>query len=116
VEPTTTPPTLSRRWRICHSRKAGERLGWRYISRVETTIWVQASVNDKTIEVVATAGMVAGDVVGIILDDGTTHWTSVPSLNDADTVVISNTIPAGRYAAVGGKFYTNRWKALANIP
>jgi hypothetical protein len=95
---------------------SGNPSGWQCISRVDTTIRVQANATNVNIEVVATTGMLAADIVGIILDNGTTHWTTVSSVTDADTVVIINAIPAGRYAAVGAKFYTNRWKALANIP
>ena len=57
---------------------------------VKTEIRVAGSASDTTIEVDSTTGMVASDNIGIELDDGTIHWTTVSSVTDSDTVVIAS--------------------------
>lgn len=57
---------------------------------------------------VATAGSIAnGDIVGIMLDDDTTHWTTVSSLSTATFTIAA--IPAGRSVADGARIVFNRW-------
>ena len=70
----------------------------------------EASINVDT-----TANMEAGDVIGIVLDDGTVHWTSIITVTDIAFLVIAAAIPAARYAKVGAAVYTNRWAAMANL-
>jgi hypothetical protein len=54
------------------------------------------------------AGSIAnGDVCGILLDDLTTHWTSVSSLSSATFTIAA--IPAGKAAASGNRIVFNRW-------
>jgi len=61
-------------------------------SYTETAIKVAASDTDTTIDVDSTTGMTAGDNIGIEMDDGTMHWTTVSSVTDSDTVVIASGI------------------------
>jgi hypothetical protein len=57
---------------------------------------------------VAAAGSIANsDICGILLDNGTTHWSSISSLSGS-TFTIS-AIPAGRSAANGARIVFNRW-------
>lgn len=71
----------------------------------ETAIRVAASATDTTIEVDSTSGMTAADVIGIRLNSDTIHWTTVASVTDGDTVVITSGIPAGAAAAVDKEVY-----------
>lgn len=94
---------------------SGAAPGWVCISRVDTAMRVQAAATDTTIEVDSTTGMLASDVIGIILDNGENHWTTIASVVDADTLTITDGIPAGRTADVDAGVYTNRWAAMANL-
>jgi hypothetical protein len=69
----------------------------------ETAIRVAAIGGATTLEVNATAGMSAGNYIGIELDSGAMHWTTIASVTDADTVVISAGLPSG--AAVNRVVY-----------
>ena len=94
---------------------SGAAPGWVCISRVDTAMRVQAAATDTTIEVDSTTGMLASDVIGIILDNGENHWTTIASVVDADTLTITAGIPADRTADVDAGVYTNRWAAMANL-
>ncbi len=96
--------------------------GWKATSRVDTTMRVAAVAGDTILEVVATAGMTAGDVIGVELDDyalnsanriRNIHWTTIASITDGDTLVLTVAIPVGKAAAIGRMIYTNTWTALA---
>ena len=95
--------------------EAGGTPGWSCINRQDTQIRVQANATDTTIEVDSTTGMLAGDVIGIRLDNGIIIHRSISSITDADTLVISSGISAGRYAPVDADVFTNRWTSLATL-
>ena len=61
-------------------------------SHTETAIRVAASDTDTTIECDSTTGMTAADIVGLEMDDGTMHWTTVASVTDSDTFVVDDAI------------------------
>jgi len=57
---------------------------------------------------VASAGSISnGDLCGILLDDLTTHWSTISGLSGS-TFTIS-AIPAGKAAASGNRIVFNRW-------
>jgi hypothetical protein len=57
---------------------------------------------------VTSAGSIANsDLCGILLDDLTTHWTSVSSLSGTTFTIAA--IPAGKAAASGNRIVFNRW-------
>lgn len=68
-----------------------------------TTIRVAEAANETTLEVTTTSGMTASDYIGIILDSGNVHWTTISSVTDTDTVVVASGIPTA--AAAGNKVY-----------
>lgn len=79
-------------------------------SDVTTAIRVQANAGATTIEVDATAGMNTVDSkISIIMDNGQKHWSKIASITDADTLVIADAVPAGRYAPVDAEVKTMRW-------
>lgn len=57
-----------------------------------TTMRVAAVATATTLEVVTTVGMSAGDFIAIVLNDGNLHKTTIASVTDADTVVITTGI------------------------
>lgn len=83
--------------------------GWLCIYSKSMTMRIAGASADTILEVTTTTNILAGDVIGIILDDGTTHWTSITSITDADTLVITAGLPSA--AGIGAVIYTNRWKA-----
>jgi len=59
-----------------------------------TAIKVAASSGATSIDVDSTTGMVATYQIGIELDNSEYHWTTISSVTDSDTVVISTGLPS----------------------
>jgi hypothetical protein len=75
--------------------------------RWETTV-SGALAAAATSVTVTTIGTVAdGDVVGILLEDDTTHWTSVSSLSGSTFTI--DAIPVGASVSDGARIVFNRW-------
>lgn len=68
-----------------------------------TAVKVAISATDTSIDIDATTGISASDVIGIVLDDGTMHWTTVASVTDTDTLVVDDQFPSA--AAVDNAVY-----------
>ena len=69
----------------------------------KTEVKVAASATDTSIDVDDTTNMSASDNIGIVTDDGTIHWTTISSVTDSDTVVISSGLDSA--AAVDNHVY-----------
>ena len=69
----------------------------------DTTMRIAGVTNDTILQVTTTSGMTAGDYIGIELDDATLHKTTIASVTDSDTVVITTGIASA--AAVGNRIY-----------
>jgi hypothetical protein len=69
----------------------------------KTEVRIDAATSDTILEVVTTTGMIVADNIGIVLDDGTTHWTTIASITDVDTVVITTGLPSA--AAIDRPIY-----------
>jgi hypothetical protein len=115
----STAPTTGR-WRrgdkIYHSVPAtGSPLGWVCVSRVDSAMRVQAMAGATALEVTSTTGMTGGDLIGVLLDNYTVLWTTIASITDGDTLVLTVPIPVGRTANVGVGVYTIRFAAMANL-
>jgi hypothetical protein len=81
---------------------------------VETEVKVAitgAGGSNVSIDVDSTTSMVAGDVVGVELDDGSMHFTTINSVTDTDTLVLTAGVPTGDTAAVDNNVYTFTTKA-----
>ena len=78
-------------------------------SYTKTAIKTAAIAAATSIDVDATSGMAASDYIGIELDDGTIHWTTVSSVTDSDTVVIASGLPSA--AAIDNAVFFYRTKA-----
>ena len=80
----------------------------RYVSYSNETFANGAVVAGATsITVVDIDAVANGDLVGILLDDGTTHWTAVSSLSTATFTIAA--IPTGRSVADKSLVVFNRW-------
>lgn len=62
---------------------------------------------------VQVANFVAGanSKIGVKLDNGTYHWTTIAA-NSGNTITLSASIPAGRSAPSGAPVYVNVWRPL----
>lgn len=77
----------------------------------ETAIKTAAIAAATSIDVDSTTDMSASDYIGIELDDGGMHWTTISSITDSDTVVIAVAIPTGDTVAVDNTVYFYTTKA-----
>lgn len=68
-----------------------------------TTIDAAEANGQTTISVAATTGMSNSDIIGVELDDGTLHWSTVSSFSAGDTVTLAAAITAA--AAVGNRVF-----------
>lgn len=68
-----------------------------------TTMRVAASTSATTLEVTSTTGFTAADYIGIELDSGAIYWTTVSSVTDGDTVVITAGLTSA--AAAGNRIF-----------
>lgn len=63
-------------------------------SYVETDVKVAGSDTDLTIDVDSISGMTTGDYIGIALDAGTMHWTTINGAPSGNTVTITVALPS----------------------
>lgn len=77
---------------------------------VETQLTADAADNDTSLTVRSTSGMTIGDVIGISMDTGVTHWTTIATIPTSTTLTITSgiteTATTGKYvfsytAAIG---------------
>ena len=73
----------------------------------ETQVDGALSAGDTSITVNAAGSIANGDIVGIMLDNDTTHWTTVSSLS-SNTFTIA-AVPSGRSVADEARIVFNRW-------
>jgi hypothetical protein len=78
---------------------------WKSVARVETTLSAAAAVG-TAITVTSATGIAVGDVIGVLMSDGRTHWTTVAALAGTSlTLAAALTATASAGGAVG----TTRW-------
>lgn len=71
---------------------------------VETDVKVAGAASASTIDVDTITGMASADNIGIELDDGTFHWTTINGAPSGDTVTLTDVLPSA--AAVDNTVYT----------
>jgi hypothetical protein len=75
-------------------------------SYVETTLAASASASATTLSLTSTTGLTAADYIGVKLDDGSIHWTTI--VNPATTSITTGLASA---AAAGNAVYAYTTKA-----
>lgn len=71
-------------------------LEWQYISNgTSTTLTVAAVTTDTALTVASITGFAAGEHIGIALDDGTQHRTTVNGAPSGSTINITDAMPSG---------------------
>jgi len=69
----------------------------------ETTLSAAEALGQNVLSCTSTANMTVADIIGIVLDDKTTHWTTVVS-KTSSTVTVASVLPS---AAASGNFVRN---------
>lgn len=78
------------------------------ISKLENTLNGAVVAGATTITLATSStGILSGDVVGILLDDRTTHWTTVNGAPAGYVITLATALPSG--AASGKRVIFNRW-------
>lgn len=86
---------------------AMRRCTFQYETRVSGAL--AGGATSVTVAAISTAA--DGDVVGLLLDNGETHWTAVAGLTGSTFTIAA--IPAGRSVPDGGRIVFNRWASSA---
>lgn len=71
---------------------------------VETTLSADEASGQTALSVTSSAGMTAADVIGIELDDGTRHWTTISTVNSSVLVTVASALTGA--ASDGATVYT----------
>ena len=71
---------------------------------VLTTLGSAALSSATTLTVVTTTGMTAADIIGVVLTDGTLHWTTIVSVDSSTGLTITSGLASA--AASGNNVYT----------
>lgn len=80
------------------------------LTYLSTTMRIAGVSTDTTLQVTSTTGMTAADKIGIELDSGAIYWTTIASVTDGDTLVISAGLTGG--AAIGNRIFTYTTKLM----
>lgn len=90
--------------------------GWVCAKRTETTLTANGSGGDTAITVNSIAGIASGDVIGVKLNTGLYHFTTVNGAPTGSTVTLTAALPGSGVAAnSGNSVVANLWKAMPNL-
>lgn len=73
-------------------------------SVVNTTLGAAEASGQTVITVTSSTGMTAADIVGIVLDDDTIHWSTISSVDSSTQITIADATTGA--AASGNRVYT----------
>jgi hypothetical protein len=82
-------------------------------SYVATTLSAAEALGQTALSVTSSSGMTAADIVGIVLDDGTWHWSTISTVNSSVLITINDALPSA--AASGNEVITFTTRAQAPI-
>lgn len=82
---------------------------------IETTMRLAGTTSATTLEVVSTTGMLAGDYIAVELNSGSMHFTTIASITDLDTLVITTGLPSASAATNVIYTYTTKAQRPLNI-
>ncbi|MDO8969906.1 MAG: hypothetical protein Q7U74_04400, partial [Saprospiraceae bacterium] len=90
--------------------------GWVCIKRTSTTLSANASGGDVTITVASITGIASGDIIGVKLNTGLYHFTTVNGAPAGSTVTLTAALPGtGVVATSGNAVVANLWQAMPNL-
>lgn len=82
---------------------------WTNIFALDTVTSNLEAASSTVIEVASGTGTANNDIIGINLDDGTTHWTTIASGGGTTSLTITVALPS--QAVAGSRVMINRWVA-----
>lgn len=80
----------------------------RWLDTVLTKISTAAADAATSLTVDTTTGMTVGDVVGVVLDDDTTHWTTIATIPTSTTLTLTAALTDSAAANNNVYTYTNK--------
>jgi hypothetical protein len=84
--------------------------GWFTATRaLDTTLSAASAGGTTTVTLTSVTGVTSGDVLGVELDTGAWHWTTVSGAPAGNTVTLAAALPAA--AASGRRAVSNGWTA-----
>lgn len=86
-----------------HTASAMRRCKFQYETRLSGAL----SGGGTSVTVTAISTVANGDICGILLNNGETHWSAVSGLSGSTFTITA--VPAGRSAPNGGRIVFNRW-------
>jgi hypothetical protein len=90
--------------------------GWTCIKRTSTTLTANGSGGNLTITVDSIAGIASGDIIGVKLNTGLYHFTTVYGSLSGNDVTLTAAIPGtGVVATSGNAVVANLWQAMPNL-
>jgi polygalacturonase len=92
------------------TRIVGSTSAFECVGRVDTTVNSAASSGATTVTVASATGIGSGDLIGVLMDTGQTHWTTVSGAPAGNVVTLAVALTAA--AAVGQTVATNRWATV----
>jgi len=90
----------------------GQTLGEVVIGNTDTVTTATSAAGSFTITVAAAPSAATGNLIGIALDNGAYHWTSVASVAGLVVTLVA-AIPVGRSVLNGAEVNGQQWRALA---
>jgi len=84
-------------------------------SYTRTTISTAEAAAQTVLSVTSTTGMTAADYIGIVLDSGAIHWTTIVSMGAGPTVTITTQIPGAAAAGNYVYWYTTKMRQPLHI-
>ncbi|GAA3403181.1 glycosyl hydrolase family 28-related protein [Paenibacillus hodogayensis] len=79
---------------------------WMCTARIDSALAAAATSGATLVGVSSAAGMTAGDVVAVLLDDRTTHWSTISAVAGS-TITLTNALTGS--ASAGGAVAAIRW-------
>jgi hypothetical protein len=95
---------------------SGQPQGWTCTKRTSTTLTADGSGGDLTITVASITGIASGDIIGVKLNTGQYHFTTVNGAPAGNTVTLTAALPgSGVVATSGNAVVANLWTAMPNL-
>jgi hypothetical protein len=92
---------------------AGGSPGWSCVFGFRTALNGGEPMGEVNMVVDSIAGVATGDIIGVALDTGLWHWTTVNGAPVGVTIVLTAALPSA--AANNNIVHVMRWKAMANV-
>ncbi len=91
----------------------GSPVGWMRVFRLNTTASLGEAASSVNVDVTSSTGALNADLIGVMLNTGAIHWTTIASGQTTTTLVLTDVIPST--VTAGNAVYIIRWKAMANL-